>query len=45
MKTYEVLLTITTDHNPEKWNWHELIGLEGKEEMFILVEEKIFETN
>jgi hypothetical protein len=39
MRKYEVTLTITTDLNPGKWNWHELIGLEGEEEMFVEVEE------
>ena len=45
MRTYEVKLTITTDLNPRKWNWHELVGLEGEEEMSVEVEELVNETN
>ena len=39
MRTYEVKLTIKTELNPNKWNWHELVGIEGEEEMFVEVEE------
>ena len=39
MKTYEVRLTITTENNPNKWNWHEIVGLEDGEDMFVEVEE------
>ena len=40
MRTFEVKLIIATDNgNPRKWNWHELVGIEADEEMFVQVEE------
>ena len=29
---YTIMLEITTNLNPNKWNWHELLDLSGDEE-------------
>jgi hypothetical protein len=32
MKTYRIVIEFTTSHsNPEKWDWHDLFGVELEE--------------
>jgi hypothetical protein len=38
MNTYKITLTLTTDLNPNKWNWHELVDVSPDETLFVEVE-------
>jgi hypothetical protein len=46
MRKFEIKLTIKTDNgDPNEWNWHELVGVELDEDMFVEVEELTDEAN
>ena len=39
MTKYKITLELTTEYNPNKWNWHEVLDLYPDEELFVAVEE------
>jgi hypothetical protein len=41
MSKYKVILELTTEYDPNEWNWHEIVGLYPEEELFVAVEELV----
>lgn len=39
-QTYIVTLELTTDANPNKWNWSELLDLSPEETLFVEIGKK-----
>jgi hypothetical protein len=39
MTKYKITLELTTEYDPNEWNWHEIVGLYPDEELFVAVEE------
>ena len=38
---YLIQIELTTELNPNKWNWHELIELDAEEELFVISIEEV----
>jgi len=36
MDTYKITLALTTDLNPKKWNWHEILEVGVDESLIVL---------
>jgi hypothetical protein len=39
MNKYKITLELTTEYDPNEWNWHEIVGLYPDEKLFVAVEE------
>jgi hypothetical protein len=38
MNKFKIILELTTEYNPNSWNWHEMLELHTNEELFVQVE-------